>query len=198
MISREKNRGRREAGVSRENEMPTGQEWNASGWEPQAQSSLKRDWLFWAGGRARETQQCCWVLRGEKTTTREREANGACGAKTQQQKKHSGVLFPFIQEEDEGLWWWVSCVLGLEATIPGQQRSQLKPTQRQFSTHSYDWETVAIRHKPCQASKTETPLSLVGSTRGNLCSNTHTSRMESAVQASRWARQAQAEGGDTD
>lgn len=46
MISREKNRGRQEAEVSGENEMPTGQQWNASGWEPQAQSSLKTNGLF--------------------------------------------------------------------------------------------------------------------------------------------------------
>lgn len=42
MISWEKEE-EREADVSGGNEMPTGQEWNASGWEPQAQSSLKTD-----------------------------------------------------------------------------------------------------------------------------------------------------------
>lgn len=141
MISREKNRGRQEAEVSGENEMPTGQEWNASGWEPQAQSSLKTNGLFWAGWRARETQQCCCccILQGEKTTTRERETNGACGAKTQQQTKHSGAPFPFVKEEDKGLWRWVSCMLNLEATISRQLWSQLKPTQReQFLTYSND------------------------------------------------------------
>lgn len=66
--------------------------------------------------------------------------------------------------------------LGLEATIPRQQRSQFKPTQRQqFSTYSYDWETVAIRHKPFKPGWINT---------GTFAA-THTSRMESAVQASR-------------
>lgn len=129
MISREKNRGRREAEVSGENEMPTGQEWNASGWEPQAQSSLKTDWLFWAGGRAKPNSAAAF-----------------CEERKQKQEKCSKV--PAVKETQ---WGTISLRLGgrwravmvgfmnvsFGGSFPLEQWSQLQPTpHEQFSAYT--------------------------------------------------------------